>query len=111
MILTFTMSQRMQIFRRAIEILPKRKKKINLLYFNHVPDAHSSDTIIIKYRFTNALYYAIDGKRTFETRHVVIRPDNTKEMKLTVYGFLRKSSYVITVEPNTIYITKTSLST
>lgn len=107
----FTMPQRVQIFRRAFEIFLKKGKTIDLLYFNHVPDADSSDTLIIRYRFTNAIYYAVDGNHTFETRHVLVRPDSTKQIGLTVFGFFRKSYYTITVEPNNIYITKVSRPT
>ncbi len=98
---------RVQIFRRALEIMPKKKKKIKLLYFNHVPDADSNDTLIIRYRFTNAIYYCLNGKKTFDTRHVLARPENKKEIPLTVHGFFRKSNYIITVEADNIYITKT----
>ncbi|AWH84223.1 hypothetical protein HYN59_03445 [Flavobacterium album] len=96
----------MQIIKRAFEILPKKKKKIKLLYFNHVPDADSNDTIIIRYRFTNAIYYTLDGKDTFETRHVIMRPDSERKLLLTVHGFMRKSKYAITAMPNDVYITK-----
>jgi len=102
----FTMQQRVRILRRAFEIFLKKGKKIKLLYFNHVPDADSSDTLIIRYRFTNAIYYSVDGNTTFDTRHVLVRPDGTKQIGLTVYGLFRKNHYMITVEPNNIYISK-----
>lgn len=101
------LSLRMQIFRRGLELLFKKKKKIKLLYFNHVPDADSYDTLIIRYRFTNAIYYTIDGKETFDTRHVFARPENKKEVTLTVHGFFRQNNYLITLLQNDIYITKT----
>ncbi|MEL1245259.1 hypothetical protein AAEO56_13365 [Flavobacterium sp. DGU11] len=100
------LSQRVQIIRRAFEILPKKKKKIKLLYFSHVPDADSNDTLIIRYRFTNAIYYTFDGKETFETRHVIARPETERKVPLTVHGFLRKSKYAITVMGDDVYITK-----
>ncbi len=105
-VLINNLSLRVQIFRRTLRILPKRKKKIKLLYFNHVPDADSSDTLIIRYRFTNAVYYDIDGKKTFDARYVLVRPDTKKDLKLTVHGFMRKANYTVTVEPNSVYITK-----
>ena len=97
---------RAKILRRALRILPKKRKRIRLIYFNHVPDIDSSDTLIIRYRFTNAIYFDIDGKKTFENRYVFARPDSKKDILITVHGFLRKAYYTITVDRDNVFITK-----
>lgn len=87
------------ILRRALEITLRRSREIALLHFNHVPDPHSHDTLIIRYRFENALWYIVDETLTLENRHVVVRPDKEEEklIMLTVQGLFRKNAYLITI--------------
>jgi len=85
--------------KRALAILPQRSWEIALEHFNHVADAHSHDTLIIRYRFRNALWYEIDETLTFDNRLVAVRPDTDEEkrIRLTVQGLFRKSAYLITI--------------
>lgn len=87
------------IVRRALAIVPHRSWKIELLHFNFVPDPVSPDTVLICYRFKNALWYIVDETVTCENRHVVVRPDDGDEklIMLTVQGLFRKNVYLITI--------------
>jgi|GEM_PF-4080292 hypothetical protein len=95
-----------QVFLRRMEMLFRKKKRMKLLHFSHVVDADSKDTIILRYKFLNAVYFSTEGKKTFQPRLVVARPEKHKEIILTVHGFYRKSRYAITIEPNNAFIKK-----
>lgn len=90
---------KVSVLKKALSILPKKERGIELLHFNYLTDAHSSDTVIIRYSFKNALWYLLDNKPTIESRHVLVCPSgNDKEVHLTVQGLFRKNSYVIVLE-------------
>lgn len=94
------------ILKRAMAALPGIGKDIELLYFNAVPDSDSSDTVIVRYDFNNALWYTLDDVATTESRHVMVRPGGTeqKTVSLTVHGLFRKSNYTIIMEPGGVSI-------
>lgn len=100
------MSLGAKIVRRSLKILPKKKKKIKLVYFSHVPDADSNETLIVRYRFTNAVYFAVNGQRTFDNRFVLARPDSKKDIPLTVFGLMRRAHYTITIDDENVFITR-----
>ena len=90
---------KVSVHKKALSILPKKNRGIELLHFNYIPDSHSSDTVIIRYSFKNALWYLLDSKPTTENRHVLVCPAIAgTEVQLTVQGLFRKNSYVIVLE-------------
>ena len=87
------------ILKRALAIIPRRSWEIALEHFSHVHDAHSYDTLIIRYRFQNALWFEVDDSLTFDNRLIVVRPELEEErlIMLTVQGLFRRNAYLITI--------------
>ena len=101
---------KVSVLKKALSILPKKEKDIELLHFHSRTDPYSSETVIIRYRFKNALWYCIDNKRTTESRHILVRPANAdeKHIHLTVQGLFRKNKYEIELVDGDAYITELS---
>lgn len=100
---------KVSVLKKALSILPKKERGIELLHFNYLTDAHSSDTVIIRYSFKNALWYSIDNKPTTESRHVLVCPSgNDKEVHLTVQGLFRKNNYVIVMQQDHVQLNEIS---
>ena len=93
------------IIKRALLLFPQKEKDIELINFTYKPDFDTNDTVIIRYAFKNVLWYRFDGKKTLESRQVVVRHSNTsKDITLTVQGFLRKNLYTIKLQPDAVFI-------
>ena len=100
---------KVSVLKKALSILPKKNRGIELLHFNYLTDSHSSDTVIIRYSFKNALWYAIDNKPTTENRHILVCPaDAGTEVQLTVQGLFRKNNYVIVLQQGHVQLNEVS---
>ena len=101
---------KVSVLKKALSILPKKEKGIELLHFNYLTDTHSADTVIIRYSFKNALWYRLDSKPTTESRHVLVRSSSAgeKQIHLTVQGLFRKNNYVIVLQDSHVHITELS---
>lgn len=81
---------------RFIKILFRTDKKIKLIYSNY-SNKHflGGNVVILNYRFRNALWYKIDDITTDKRQFVVAKPEFTKRMELTVYGFFTKKKFTL----------------
>jgi len=95
-----------QLVKRVIKVAPRKSKQVKKLYINYaLSPANSSSEIIIKYHFRNALWYTVNGIKTFDTSFTL--PVNTpKEVSLTVQGLSEKCTYTLLLKPEHIDILK-----
>lgn len=95
------------IMKRMLKLLVRKSKNLRLVYFTHSPLSHDPEKLTIKYKFSNALYYAINGDKIISNNILVDKPsDKETNLTLTVYGFFRKSEYVISVYHNDVSISR-----
>lgn len=88
-----------------MKIMSRKSKTIKLLYFNcSAPD--DSGKVTVKYRFSNAVSYRIDGRKLLGNTLEIQTTTQKVEMDLVVNGLFRKSRYVITVQHGDVILTK-----
>ncbi|MES2487532.1 MAG: hypothetical protein V4581_16495 [Bacteroidota bacterium] len=97
---------RYEVLKRMATIAPRKSKKIKMLYIEYVNAADTGSQILIKYRFRNALWYTINDISTINTRALIPRDDEQKELNLTVHGFFRKNIYTLLLKPEYIHVIK-----
>ena len=89
------------VIARFFIILFRRRKRIELLHLQYDTEhVFDNGLMVINYRFKNALYYKFGNHKTLEKQIKIFnlkKFDN--EFKLTVYGFFRKKTYKLKVEP------------
>ena len=91
--------------RRGICILLKMERGIKLNRFTYLHDIDSKDTLIIRYNFSNALWYEINGKRTTEKRFVIYKPEKGENrVTIVVKGLFTQKKYTVIVKNNKVYI-------
>jgi len=82
------------IFKRICTIMMRKSKKISMLYIDYATTASGNDNEVeIKYRFRNALWFIANNKKTIANRIAIAKPEENKEVKLTVQGLFRKQEY------------------
>jgi len=81
------------IFKRMCKLLPRKNKKISMLYIDYNPLPESSSHVELKYRFRNAVWFAANDKKTLSNRLVVPKPEANEEIKLTVHGVFTSQVY------------------
>ena len=96
------------VFKRMVSIGPRKNKSIKMLYIEYINSINTATQFGIKYRFRNAVCYAVNDKRTISTTSIIPKEGDEKEVRLTVYGFFRKNSYTLLLKPGTIQVTKIS---
>ncbi|WP_162927072.1 hypothetical protein [Flavobacterium psychrotrophum] len=88
--LTFTL----HVISRCFEIMPRRSKRIKMRYLEYAGSTTLESERIIKFRFTNALWYKVGSLKTLATR-IPVSGTEGSEITITVHGFFRKSIYSV----------------
>lgn len=84
---------------RFFKILFRSDKKIRLIYSNYSNKHFLGDKfIVLNYRFRNALWYKIEDATTDKRQFVIEKPDASRRMMLTVYGFFKKKTFALNFE-------------
>ena len=94
------------IFKRMCKLLPRKSKKISMLYIDYTPLPGSSNHVEIKYRFRNAVWFMANDKKTLSNRLVVPKPEANEEIKLTVHGVFTSQVYKFRLMPDHVLIVK-----
>ncbi|OYQ34432.1 hypothetical protein CHU92_11815 [Flavobacterium cyanobacteriorum] len=94
-----------QIISRMLRLLPRRSRSLRLVYFQH---SLSSDEkfVIVRYRFSNAAYYKVGNIRLLSRSIKIGVTETEQNISMTVYGFFRKTAYILTVKKNDVYLTR-----
>ena len=94
------------ILKRMVAISPRKSKKIKMFYIEYLNSMCTPTQLGIKYKFGNAIWFAIDNKKTTANTLVIQRQEQQENLTLNVYGFFRKSTYVLNLKPDRIQVTK-----
>ncbi|MGV3461447.1 MAG: hypothetical protein ACO1N9_13445 [Flavobacterium sp.] len=95
-----------RITRRTFEMLPRRKKSIRLLQLDSQPVAGHDGHILMKYKFTNAIYYTIGGHKLMESQVIMKQPEEGQTVLFTVYGFSKQNDYTLSMVSGQIILTR-----
>jgi hypothetical protein len=95
-----------QITKRAFELVSRRKKSIRLLHLDHQPVDSPEGLIMLKYRFSNAIYFSIGGNKVTAQQVIMKKPAIGEEIPFTVFGFFRQNAYVLSATGNDIVLTR-----
>jgi len=95
-----------QIAKRAFELVPRRKKTIRLLHLDHQPVEGPQGLILLKYRFSNAIYYSIGGNKLTAQQVIMKRPAEGQEIPFTVFGLFKQNDYVLSAAGNDVVLTR-----
>lgn len=94
-----------RVLKRVIMVAPRKSKLIKKLYLTYAdPALNNNGEWVIKYRFRNALWYTINGEKTFE--NVITLPKNTSEISLVIHGLHETCTYTLLLRPDYIDIVK-----
>jgi hypothetical protein len=74
-----------------------------MLYIEYVSSVTTESERMIKYRFTNALWYKVDEQKTVATRFPVSHSDDS-EIEITVQGLFRKSIYTVQLKHDHVQV-------
>jgi hypothetical protein len=91
------------LLKRIVSIAPERRrqvKKLNIGYNN----IGLNEGTEVNYRFRNALWYTINGEKTFDTTFTL--PEGLRKIELKVYGIEDVYTYHILLQPSSIDIFK-----
>jgi len=90
-----------------MRILSRKSKSIRLLYLQNSPVENFDEFLTIKFKFSNAVSYIIDGKKTLHNIITVPNPGAAgMTIALTVNGLFRKNDYIVSVQNNEVVITR-----
>lgn len=95
-----------QIAKRAFELVPRRKKSIRLLHLDHQPVDGSEGLIMLKYRFSNAIYFTIGSNKVIAQQVIMKKPALGEEIPFTVFGLFKQNDYVLSANGNDIVLTR-----
>lgn len=89
------------VFARLLFILFKRNKDIGLIELNYNTQyLFTNSFIIVEYKFTNALWYSFNNKRTLEKNIKIFNIENINQnLDIIVFGLFRKKKYSLKFEP------------
>lgn len=76
-----------------------------MLYIEYVSIASHNTEPLLKYKFTNALWYKVGDKKTIATR-VPLPGEKPTEIEITVQGFFRQSIYTVLLKPDHVHVIK-----
>lgn len=93
----------LHVLNRCFEIIPRRSKRIKMLYIEYASSAATTSERMIKYRFTNALWYKVGTLKTVATRIPVSQAENS-EIEITVQGFFRRSIYTVQLKHDHVQV-------
>ena len=95
------------ILKRAVKLATRKSKSIRLLHFSHV---HSSDSgeILIKLKFSNALYLLLDGQMLLHGNLRVNAADGTFD--LIIQGLFKRKDYTLDISGGDVVLTRTIFS-
>jgi hypothetical protein len=93
------------LLKRIVSIAPEKCRQVKKLYigYNNIGQNEGAD-VSVSYRFRNALWYTINGEKTFNTSFTL--PDGLKKIELKVYGIEDVYTYHLLLQPNNINIFK-----
>lgn len=74
-----------------------------MLYVEYVNSLSNGNDRVIKFRFTNALWFEVGSRKTLNTR-VPLEQETEKELDLTVHGLFRKSRYTLMLKQDYIQV-------
>jgi hypothetical protein len=93
------------LLKRIVSIAPERKKQVKKLYIGYNNPGQNGDAgASVSYRFRNALWYTINGEKTFNTTSIL--PAGLRKIELKVYGIEDVYTYHILLQPSSINILK-----
>jgi hypothetical protein len=89
------------ILKRTVNLITRKRKNIKMFY---VSCNDGEDIITINYRFKNAIFYKVGDKITTQNSVEIPKNKPAQNVKLTVYGLLRKKTYKLELKKDDIYI-------
>lgn len=95
-----------RIAKRTLEMFPRRKKAIRLLHLDNQPVEGSDDFILLKYKFSNAIYFSISGHTLTEQQVVMPTPAQGKSIPFTVHGFFKQNDYLLSLKGDEAVLTR-----
>jgi len=95
-----------KIFKRVIVLLPRKSKKVKMLYVEYLNSATTNTHLGLKYKFSNAVWFDINGIKTLSNNIIIPRQYLENELVISVYGFFRKSTYKLHLKENYITASK-----
>lgn len=95
------------IFKRVLTLLTRKGKSLRLMYFTHYNLPNDEHRLLIRYKFSNAIYYVINGQKVISNTIIIVKT-NQKEgrLNLTVHGLFRKKEYMVLVTQEDVLISK-----
>jgi len=98
-----------RILKKVIMVAPRKSKLIKKLYLNYADSTlNNNGGRTIKYRFRNALWYTVNGEKTFD--NVFALSKNISEVSLIVHGLNETCTYILLLKPDYIDIVKVTRS-
>jgi hypothetical protein len=93
------------LLKRIVSIAPEKCRQVKMLYigYNNIGQNEGTE-VSVSYRFRNALWYTINGEKTFNTTFTP--PNGLKKIELKVYGIEDVYTYHLLLQPNSININK-----
>jgi len=86
---------------RHVIILFRRNRSVKLVYLNYSTEHLFNQSYLqISYKFKNAVYYQIAGKKTLNKQMAIIDlKHHNHTFDIIVHGFLQKNTFQISISP------------
>lgn len=94
------------IAKRTFTMLSRRKKSIRLLQLDHQPVDGHEGLIMLKFKFSNAIYYNIGGNKVVKQHVIMQKPTEGQQIPFTVFGLSKQNDYVLSVAGGDIVLTR-----
>lgn len=94
-----------RIARRTFEMFPRRRKSMRLLQLDSQPVEAGEDLMMLKYRFSNVIYYTIGGHKVMGQQVIMQRPQPGQEIPFTVHGFSKHNDYMLSLNGDDVVLT------
>lgn len=85
--------------------MPRKSKRIKMMYIEYANSVTNSTETVIKYKFTNAVWFKVGDTKTLATR-IAVPDKTTSEIDITVQGLFRQSIYTLSLKPDYIQVIK-----
>lgn len=95
------------ILKRMFKIMPRKSKKISMLYIDYNNTQEDTNYVEIKYRFRNAIWFNAGNTKTTSNKLIIPKTEG-KEISLTVHGYFRRNIYKLMLMPDYIQVEKIS---
>jgi hypothetical protein len=102
---THALKLNLHILKRFFALIPRKSKRIKMLYVEYVSALHEGERII-KYRFTNALYYKVGKTKMINSRITLPCYKPGEHLEITVQGFFRRSTYTLLLKHDHIQVVR-----